>query len=151
MFCSFSLFLLFFLLCTVIEVSGYLSSFHHTVFSSLYRVKHVSSSFTLLTEKQGGLRRSPLFAVKDEVQQLINQHKCMIFSKAQCPYCKDAKWAITNAGMSFFAIELDVSYISHSMMSLINHFPCYYRISLYFIIICSCLSRTSYVFDIFIF
>jgi glutaredoxin len=100
-----------FLLSIVFIVSGYLSPSNHLPFLSFHRVTHVPSSVISRKEKQISAR-SRLFALKDEVEQLIKENKCMIFSKAYCPYCKEAKWAITNAGMSYRAMELDVSLLS---------------------------------------
>ncbi|RXG54578.1 Glutaredoxin-C4 [Armadillidium vulgare] len=41
------------------------------------------------------------------VQEKINNHKIMIFSKSYCPYCKTAKECFNELGAKYEVLELD--------------------------------------------
>lgn len=42
-----------------------------------------------------------------EVQRLVAEHDIIVFSKTYCPFCSQAKDALTNVGAEFVALELD--------------------------------------------
>ena len=46
--------------------------------------------------------------LKAFVSKTIDSHPVVIFSKTYCPYCKKAKEAMSNAGISFHAVEIDI-------------------------------------------
>ena len=49
--------------------------------------------------------------IRKEIENQIRTNKVLIYSKTWCPYCRHAKEAISNLGVPFRAIELDVSYM----------------------------------------
>jgi glutaredoxin len=46
-------------------------------------------------------------ATKTKVQSIIDEHPVAVFSKSYCPYCKQTKQLLSDAGAKFYAIELD--------------------------------------------
>ncbi len=46
-------------------------------------------------------------SIESQVESLISSNKVMIFSKSQCPYCKDAKEILSKGGVKFESKELD--------------------------------------------
>ena len=51
--------------------------------------------------------------VRAEVDRLIAENPVMVFSKSYCPYCTRAKQAISQQGVTFKAIELDVRIVTY--------------------------------------
>jgi hypothetical protein len=48
-------------------------------------------------------------AILNEIEHQIASHKVLIYSKTYCRYSQRAKNAVANLGVSFKAIELDVT------------------------------------------
>ncbi|PUU72990.1 thioredoxin-like protein [Tuber borchii] len=46
-------------------------------------------------------------AAQQKVQAIINENPVAIFSKSYCPYCRVSKETFTEAGATFFVVELD--------------------------------------------
>ncbi|XP_069139271.1 uncharacterized protein [Argopecten irradians] len=44
---------------------------------------------------------------KKEIDDTLKKHKVVVYSKSYCPYCKNAKKALSDLGITYEAIELD--------------------------------------------
>jgi thioredoxin-related protein len=67
---------------------------------SISRFRALSTPFRPLS--------ASMSSIKAEVEEHIKQNKVMVFSKSYCPYCTEAKNAISKLGVPFKAVELDV-------------------------------------------
>ncbi len=105
---NYSLILLYFLFSIV-------SSYTSCAFQAKFPL---NKTFALTTTFTRNLRKSSSFiqrniilnmSTRAEIDNLIGENKVMVFSKSYCPYCTRAKEAIRAQGVSYHAIELDVS------------------------------------------
>uniref|UniRef100_A0A6B2LRK3 Glutaredoxin domain-containing protein n=1 Tax=Arcella intermedia TaxID=1963864 RepID=A0A6B2LRK3_9EUKA len=42
-----------------------------------------------------------------DIEQIVNAHPVVLFSKSYCPYCKKAKGVFDSIGVPYYALELD--------------------------------------------
>ncbi|BFZ53697.1 hypothetical protein PYCC9005_000727 [Savitreella phatthalungensis] len=53
------------------------------------------------------LRREQIDVLRKEIDALVSQTKTVLFSKSYCPYCRNAKRILSEAGIKYRLIELD--------------------------------------------
>jgi hypothetical protein len=88
------------LFCSSFTVLGFFFISSKLLTTSVSRFRAVSSPSRPLSASMSSIRA--------EIEQDIKQNKVMVFSKSYCPYCTEAKTAISKLGVAFKAIELDV-------------------------------------------
>lgn len=104
---NYSLILLYFLFSIV-------SSYTSCAFQAKFPLNKTFALTTFtrnLRKSSSSIQRNIILnmSTRTEIDNLIGENKVMVFSKSYCPYCTRAKEAIRAQGVSYHAIELDVS------------------------------------------